>query len=86
MPDVPELHACMLKTINDLKKAISPILIKINPHITLNALVALLLDYSTFTCESQEEVNDVVDCMCKALKENSENTYAIRNEINNKEF
>ncbi len=75
MPDVPELSRELAKTINKLKDAIYPVIMDCDATMSLNALSVILIGLATCACDTQAEVNQVMDMVCLGLKKNSENEY-----------
>ncbi len=75
MPDVPELSQRLGQTITKLKDVIYPVIMECDPTMSLNALSMILIGLATCACESQSEVNQVIDMVCLGLKKNTEHEY-----------
>lgn len=75
IPDVPEISKALGETIQKLRDAIYPVVIKSDPNLTLNALTMILIGFATCTCDTQAEIDQVLDMVCLGIKKNSKNDY-----------
>jgi hypothetical protein len=83
MPDVPEILDKILKTENNISKILSEIYSKNHPNIFLNGILLFVVGYVVKIADTQEEIDDVINSICKTLELNSKDI--LRQKINIKE-
>lgn len=70
-PDVPELTQALEDCSEQIYKALRPIIENSDHNIFINALFMSSMTISTLMCDTDQQIDEVLDCLCKFIKTNA---------------
>ncbi len=70
-PDVPELQEALTQCVLQIGSTLLPLLKTTDMNVFINALTVSLMEFSTLMCETNEQFDQVIECVCHTMKMNS---------------
>lgn len=69
-PDIPELTQALEECSTRIHTALHPILESTDHNVFINALFMSTMTISTLMCDTDQHVDEVIDCICTFIKTN----------------